>query len=310
VVPRYTQGALAAKAGFVVKSFAVVYIAVRGHAAEGAAGRRLGSISVRKEKRMRQSLCIPSCVLRYVVAVSLGAALPAVRAGEPWPSAGAGDSAATKAILQTLTQAVQLDFIETPLEDVVAFLSDQHKIPIQIDRKALDSIGVGTDSPITKNFKALSLRSALRLILDELNLTYVVDHEVLLITTPERAEANAQVRIYNVEALLRDGLTVQELAAALHEALHPELPPPAAGGLAARMPAGAGAVGGGGGAGPGMAAEGVTGGLGGFPTAARRIIPLKPLLLVRETTIGHEAVANLLAAIAQSRQDAPPLKAR
>ena len=37
--------------------------------------------------------------------------------------------------------------------------------------------------------KGITLRSALRLMLHELSLTYIIQDEVLLITTPEEAES-------------------------------------------------------------------------------------------------------------------------
>ena len=50
-------------------------------------------------------------------------------------------------------------------------------------------MGIGTDTPVTKNLKGITLRSALRLMLRELSLTYIIKDEVLLITTPEEAES-------------------------------------------------------------------------------------------------------------------------
>ncbi len=67
---------------------------------------------------------------------------------------------------------------------------------------ALDDVGLSTDTPITKSLSGLSLKSCLRLILRELNLTYVVRDEVLLITTPEEAEREQVTRLYPVSDLV------------------------------------------------------------------------------------------------------------
>ena len=45
-----------------------------------------------------------------------------------------------------------------------------------------------------KNLKGASLKSALRLMLGELGLTYVIQDEVLLITTKEAAEQKLETR--------------------------------------------------------------------------------------------------------------------
>ncbi len=51
-----------------------------------------------------------------------------------------------------------LDFVETPLKDVVTQLQDDYGIPIQIDTPALDEVGVSADEPITVNLHNVSLR--------------------------------------------------------------------------------------------------------------------------------------------------------
>ena len=72
---------------------------------------------------------------------------------------------AEKKIDDALKSPTQLEFVETPLTDVIDYLKDYHKIEIQLDKKALDDVGIGTDTPVTINLKGISLRSALRLML-------------------------------------------------------------------------------------------------------------------------------------------------
>ena len=90
---------------------------------------------------------------------------------------------------RALKQPTQIEFVETPLRDVIDYLKDLHHIEIQLDSAALKEAGVDENTPITKNLKGISLRSALKLMLDELQLKYVIHNEVLLITTPEKAES-------------------------------------------------------------------------------------------------------------------------
>ena len=95
-----------------------------------------------------------------------------------------------------------MEFVDMPLTDVIDYLKDFHKIEIQLDKKAMDEAGIGTDTTVTKNLKDIPLRSALRLILHELGLTYVVENEVLLITTNEAAEARCEPVVYPVADLV------------------------------------------------------------------------------------------------------------
>ena len=125
-----------------------------------------------------------------------------------------------------LEDRTQLEFIEAPLEDVLSFLQDHHDIPIQIDVRALEDVGIGIDAPITRSLKGVSLRSALRLMLRDLELTYLIRDEVLMITTPEAAEHSyQQVRIYPVSDLVGKGedASVEALSQAAYVAIGGDL---------------------------------------------------------------------------------------
>ena len=85
---------------------------------------------------------------------------------------------------------------------MIDFLKDLHNIEIQIDNKALEDAGAGTDTPVTKNLRGISLRSALRLMLGPMDLAYVIKDEVLLITTKEKADAELVTKVYPVADLV------------------------------------------------------------------------------------------------------------
>jgi hypothetical protein len=110
----------------------------------------------------------------------------------------------TQRIQTALNAETSLSAQETPLEDVVRLLAQRHRIPIELDRKALENVGVGTDTPVTHSLKGIALRSALRVTLKQLGLVYTVRDEVLLITTPEEAEARLATVVYPVTDLVRN----------------------------------------------------------------------------------------------------------
>jgi hypothetical protein len=95
-----------------------------------------------------------------------------------------------------------MEFVETPLKDAVTFLQDAHGIPIVLNTKTLNDAGVNADAPVTKNLRGITLRSALRLLLKDLDLTYVVRDEVLQITTPDDAESQLITKVYPVGDLV------------------------------------------------------------------------------------------------------------
>ncbi len=107
-------------------------------------------------------------------------------------------------IEKALAEPADLEFIETPLSDIVEFLQYYHKIEVQIDEEALDDIGLESDLPVTVNLKRIPLRSALRLMLREQDLSYEIRHEVLLITTPEESETHLSTVVYPFQHFLRE----------------------------------------------------------------------------------------------------------
>jgi len=126
-----------------------------------------------------------------------------IRRREKWSSVDlANPNQAEKAIREAMKSPTLLDFIETPLSEVVDYLKKYHKIEIQLDKKALDDLGVSSDTPITISLQGVSLRSALRLLLKQHQLTYVIQDEVLLITSPEEAENRLVTKVYPVADLV------------------------------------------------------------------------------------------------------------
>jgi hypothetical protein len=106
------------------------------------------------------------------------------------------------AIEQALAQPTEIEFVDTPLSDVIDYLKDHHRIEIQLDIKMLDDVGIGSDTPVTKRLKGISLRSALNLLLRELSLTWIIQDEMLLITTPEEAESRLTIKVLDVADLV------------------------------------------------------------------------------------------------------------
>jgi uncharacterized protein (TIGR03067 family) len=109
---------------------------------------------------------------------------------------------AEKVLLKALDTKTELEFIDTPLADVVDFLQKKHGIQIQIDRKSLDDIDLDIDTPVTRNLRDVSLRSALRLMLDELGLTYIIIDEVLLFTTADAVVEYPCATVHDVTDLV------------------------------------------------------------------------------------------------------------
>ncbi len=115
------------------------------------------------------------------------------------------------AIEAALSEPTSFDFDKKPLGDVEVFLEQEHQLQVQFDGKALADAGIRSATPITHHLHDVKLRSALDLLLRDLELTYVVCDEVLLITTKSEAEQMLTTRVYPVANLLAprdDGVLV------------------------------------------------------------------------------------------------------
>ena len=131
----------------------------------------------------------------------------------PIDMGGLGPAESEKRIREALKSPTEIRCADTPLVDLVQSLKQRHRIEIQLDSKALEELGVAADTPITRTLEGVSLRSALRLVLRDLGLTYTIQDEVLLITSPEVATSRIPTAVYPVgDLLLPPGATDEGMA--------------------------------------------------------------------------------------------------
>ena len=91
-------------------------------------------------------------------------------------------------IIRALDDETEFEFVDLPLTDVLEYLKQQHNIQIILDEQALLDEGIQPDEPINMSLSGISLRSALKIILEPLALTYVIQGEVMRITSETKAE--------------------------------------------------------------------------------------------------------------------------
>jgi len=117
----------------------------------------------------------------------------------------ASTSPSEQRILEQLTQKTDLEFADAPapLKDVIDVIKAKHNIEVVLDQEALKQAGIDPAATlISKSLKDISLRSALKLILQDFNLTYVIKDEVLQITTKDKAQTELVTKVYPVGDLV------------------------------------------------------------------------------------------------------------
>lgn len=139
-----------------------------------------------------------------------------------------GARTADERIREALAQEVPRDpwdFVETPLRDVVAQVCDRLTFPVAIDVKAFEDAGIDCEMPITFRAVSTSLRSRLRSILDDIDLTWLIRDERLLITTKEKAADNLVTRLYPLPfgyGIDSTPVDFQSLVDVLHSTVQPQ----------------------------------------------------------------------------------------
>jgi RNA polymerase sigma factor (sigma-70 family) len=110
------------------------------------------------------------------------------------------DEDAAKMIDKQLQEVAEFSFQDMPLSEALEIISQQHPLPVVLDTRALEEIGLTPDQTVSIQLRGVKLRSALRLLLSDLDLTYTIQGESLVVTTPEAEENQLLQRIYWLES--------------------------------------------------------------------------------------------------------------
>ena len=113
-----------------------------------------------------------------------------------------GNNPAEQKIVDALDEETVMLFFDQPLSEVIESIKTRHSIPMIIDEKALAEAGLDSSMTVNQDLRGITLRSGLKLTLNSLGLTYVINDEVLKITTPEAAENELIIRTYEVGDLV------------------------------------------------------------------------------------------------------------
>jgi general secretion pathway protein D len=112
-------------------------------------------------------------------------------------------STAEKEIQRRLSSPVDVNYKGRPFSEVMQDLSAVTNIPIVLDARALGEMRVATDAPVTLELtKPISLQSAMNLILAEFELTYIIENDVLKITSHEMKRTRVYPKTYRVTDLI------------------------------------------------------------------------------------------------------------
>ncbi len=106
-------------------------------------------------------------------------------------------------IVSELDKPTTFDFVDESLDGVRDTIMERHGFDIVIDKAKLEEDSIATDATdINLKVSEISLKNALKLLLDGKNLTYFVENEVMKITTKTEGIGKRPIRVYNVGDLV------------------------------------------------------------------------------------------------------------
>jgi len=112
-------------------------------------------------------------------------------------------STSEQEIKRRLSTPVDINYRNRPIGEVLQDLSAVTNIPVVMDARAMTEMRVSSDSPVTLELtKAIPLESALNLILGAFELTYVIENDVLNITSIAAKRSMVYPQTYRVTDLV------------------------------------------------------------------------------------------------------------
>ncbi len=118
------------------------------------------------------------------------------------PDSNSSERQNQKLFARLLSQKISISFHDIPLRDAVKKLAEQTELAIRIDERALDDVGLDSSEKVSIELNDVSAYSGLKWMLVQLDLTFIVDVDDIIITTPDVAESHLVNRFYAIPELL------------------------------------------------------------------------------------------------------------
>lgn len=220
-----------------------------------------------------------------------------------------------KEFQEKLNETVTAEFVDAALSDVITFYQDSTGINFVIFANDLGQDGLTTDEPVNISVENISLKTALDLVLEPIGLTYVLDRDVVKITTRAKAEEMLKTRVYPVGDLCQTPIdylmlesVIKNTSVGRWRTLKSEVTPSqqAGGGFGS----GGGMGGGAGGAGGGFFQVSDQNGMSAVLGASLyhddeggtiSIVPQSKALVICQTYHAHNAIVELLTQLREAR---------
>jgi hypothetical protein len=107
-----------------------------------------------------------------------------------------------QSILRALDSPINLGYKDAPFEEVIKAISTATGQNILLDKSALQSASIDSNTPTSITLRGGAARTALRKVLQDHGLTYIIKDEAIQVVTLEQARSTLVTRVYYVGDLV------------------------------------------------------------------------------------------------------------
>ena len=106
-------------------------------------------------------------------------------------------------ILKALDSPINIGYKDAPFEEVIKAISNATGLNILLDKNALQSAMIDSNTPTSVTLRGAAARTALRKVLQDHNLTFIIQNESIQVVTLEKAREMLVTRVYYVGDLVQ-----------------------------------------------------------------------------------------------------------
>lgn len=128
-------------------------------------------------------------------------------------------------LLQKLSATrITVNFDDVPLREAILAVAKLGEVPVVIDDEMISSEGqsASLDKNVTYESAEISVKSALALLLEPGEFDWIIQNEMLTVTTKGRAERQLEVAIYDIQNLIGSGYDSVEVIDLVTSVIAPE----------------------------------------------------------------------------------------
>ncbi|MFO0825485.1 MAG: hypothetical protein U0792_20590 [Gemmataceae bacterium] len=101
-----------------------------------------------------------------------------------------------------LEKPIPIEINQTPLDQAIDHLRTVTQLPISIDTAALTAEGINLATPISEKLPPVATKHILTIILEKAGLSYVVENDVVKVTTTKKAKGRLFTKVFSVADLV------------------------------------------------------------------------------------------------------------